>query len=127
MAKKGETPYTLSEMLSELKQGIWSELKASPIKTDVYRRNLQRAYIELLGNKLNPPPTTMPLGLPAGVFFPPPTPLPGEARALIRSELMDLDGMLAKAVGTARDRETKAHLQDSRDQISKILYPEKGK
>jgi hypothetical protein len=25
----------------------------------------------------------------------------------------------------AADRETKAHLRDSRDQISKILYPEK--
>ncbi len=126
-AKKGETPYALNEMLSELKQGIWSELKVSPTKTDIYRRNLQRAYIELLGNKLNPPPTTMPQGLPPGVLFPPPTPLPGEARALIRSELMELDSMLAKAVGTAGDRETKAHLQDSRDQISKILYPEKGK
>jgi hypothetical protein len=126
-AKKGETPYLLSEMLADVKQGIWSELKMSSIKTDVYRRNLQRAYIEALGNKLNPPPFTQPTGLPPGIFIAPPTALPGEARALIRADLVELDGTLARAVGNTGDRETKAHLQDSRDRISKILYPEKGK
>jgi hypothetical protein len=30
-------------------------------------------------------------------------------------------------LGNSGDKETKAHLQDSRDRISKILYPEKGK
>jgi hypothetical protein len=126
-SKKGETPYFLSEMLADVKQGIWSELKTISIKTDIYRRNLQRAYIDALGNKLNPPPFTQPTGLPPGFVIPPPTPLPGEARALIRSELLELDGMLARALGHAGDRETKAHMQDSRDRISQILYPEKAK
>ena len=126
-AKKGETPYSLSEMLTEVKAGIWSELKMSPIKTDIYRRNLQRAYVDAMGNKLNPPAFVQPSGLPPGYFISPPTPLPGEARSLIRAELTELDGMLAKALGNAGDKETKAHLQDSRDRISKILYPEKGR
>ena len=126
-AKKGESPYLLSEMLGDVKQGVWSELKMGSIKTDVYRRNLQRAYVDALGIKLNPLPFTQPAGLPPGYVIPPPTPLPGEARALIRTELMELDAMLARVSANAGDRETKAHLQDSRDRISKILYPEKGK
>jgi hypothetical protein len=125
VTKASGQPYTLNEMLSTLRLGIWSELNSNPVKTDVYRRNLQRAYIEALGNKLNPPPFTPPAGLPPGFTFPPPTPLPGEARALIRSELLDLDAAISKSLARAADRETKAHLQDSRDQISKILYPEK--
>jgi hypothetical protein len=123
--KGGIQAYTLNEMLTSLRQGVWSELNANPIRTDVYRRNLQRAYIEAMGNKLNPPPFTPPANLPPGFVFPPPTPLPGEARALIRSELLDLDAVIAESMARAADRETRAHLRDSRDQISKILYPEK--
>jgi hypothetical protein len=59
------------------------------------------------------------------VTIPPPPALPGEARSLIRQELLDLDAALARALPSAADRETKAHLQDSRYQISKILFPEK--
>ena len=127
IARKGETPYKLSEMLEDLRSGIWSELKAASVKTDVYRRNLQRAYIDAIGAKLNPPPVSMPVGLPAGFVFGPVTPLPGEARALIRTELLDLDVALAGVMGKAGDRETKAHLKDCRDQIAKILYPDKSK
>jgi hypothetical protein len=125
LADAGTKPYKLSEMLSDLRGGIWSELKGPKVSEDLYRRNLQRAHIEILGNKLNPPPFTQPAGLPAGVFIAPPPPLSGEARALIRQELKDLDAAIARALPSAADREMKAHLQDSRDQISKILYPDK--
>jgi hypothetical protein len=57
--------------------------------------------------------------------MPPPPPLPGEARAIIRAELTDLDGAITRALPRAADRETRAHLQDIRYQISRILYPEK--
>jgi hypothetical protein len=127
IAKKADTPYLLSEMLADLRSGIWSELKGAAVKTDIYRRNLQRAYIDAVGLKLNPAPFTVPTGLPPGFTFPPPTPLPGEARALIRTELLDLDAAIAAAMGKAGDRETKAHLKDSRDQIARILYPDKSK
>ncbi|HTY38945.1 MAG TPA: zinc-dependent metalloprotease, partial [Bacteroidota bacterium] len=127
IAKKGDNPYKLSEMLEDLRAGIWSELKGGVVKTDVYRRNLQRAYIELVGAKLNPAPASVPMGMPAGMIFMFSTPLPGEARALLRNELLDLNASIAAAAGKAGDRETKAHLKDSMDQISKILYPDKSK
>jgi hypothetical protein len=114
-------------MLNDLRQGVWSELSAGSVKTDIYRRNLQRGHIEILGARLNPPPFTPPAGLPPGFAFPAPTLLPGEARALIRQELNDLDAMIARSLSKAADRETKAHLQDSRDQVRKILYPDEKK
>jgi hypothetical protein len=125
LAAGKEKPYPLSEMCADLRRGIWSELNGTSAKTDVYRRNLQRAYIEVLGTKLNPPPWTPPPGLPPGFVLTPPPPLPGEARAIIRAELTDLDASIARAFPRASDRETKAHLLDSRYQISKILFPEK--
>jgi hypothetical protein len=51
--------------------------------------------------------------------------LPGEARAMMRSELTDLDASIAGAIAKAADREMKAHLQDCRYRIGKILNPEK--
>jgi hypothetical protein len=125
LAGRNEKPYTLSEMSADLRKGIWSELDAARVKTDVYRRNLQRAYIEVMGAKLNPPPWSPPPGLPPGIVPVPPPALPGEARAIIRAELTDLDASLARALPKTSDRETKAHVQDSRYQISKILFPEK--
>jgi len=125
LASPQEKSYTLAEMSGELRNGIWSELRAAPVKPDIYRRNLQRAYIELMGTKLNPPPWSPPPGLPPGFMIMPPPPLPGEARAIIRAELMRLDEEIARAVPNAGNPETRAHLLDSRYQISKILYPEK--
>jgi hypothetical protein len=118
-------PYKVGEMLSDLRSGIWRELSKPKVTVELMRRNLQRAYLDAMGNKLNPPPFVMPAGLPAGFTIPPPPALPGEARSLIRQELLDLDAALARALPSAADRETKAHLQDSRYQISKILFPEK--
>jgi hypothetical protein len=125
LAAENEKPYLLSEMSTDLQKGIWSELDAPRVKTDVYRRNLQRAFIETMGLKLNPPPWAPPPGLPPGFILMPPPPLPGEARAILRAGLMDLDASITRALRKPSDRETKAHLMDSRYQISKILYPDK--
>src|SRR3546814_15390088 len=40
-----EGRYTLSEFLSDLRQGIWSELKAGTVTIDPYRQGLQQAHV----------------------------------------------------------------------------------
>ena len=47
-ALNGSDAYTLEEMMDDLKNGVWLELKNNG-KIDVYRRNLQRSYINRLG------------------------------------------------------------------------------
>lgn len=117
--------YTLANMLSDLKNGIWSELRASKLNIDIYRRNLQRAYLDEMNDKLNPKPFTPPKNLPPGVRIRKPSPLPSEARALIREELSNLDARIKRVLSRSVNTETKAHLLDSRDYIKKILFPEK--
>ena len=46
-----------------------------------------------------------------------------DIRALFRSELTALDGSIKAALPRAANRETRAHLEDARDQIDKILHP----
>ena len=43
----GSTAYTLLQMMNDLRNGIWAELKTGK-NIDTYRRNLQRAYVERL-------------------------------------------------------------------------------
>jgi hypothetical protein len=113
-------------MLRDLRKGVWSELAAARVASDVYRRNLQRAYLDVVDTKLNPlAAQPLPAGVPPGVVIASP-PAPAEARALLRAELAELDAAIAKAIPAAADRETKAHLEDSRYRISKTLHPEKN-
>jgi hypothetical protein len=92
--------------MADLRRGIWSELEGGPVRIDVYRRNLQNSYIDLLSNKLN--------GRPA---------VTDDYRALIKAELRDLNTALGAAMPRATDRQTRAHLADARDQIAKALDP----
>jgi len=46
-ALNGSEAYKLTTMLSDLRKGLWSELSATK-EIDTYRRNLQRAHVEML-------------------------------------------------------------------------------
>jgi hypothetical protein len=116
-------PYQLSEMLLDLRDAVWTELNAPRVAPDAFRRNLQRMHVDMIGTKLNPPAPTPPSSMPSGFSFPAPTPLPGEARALLRLELKDLDAAIGRAIPKAADRETRAHPEDTRLQIRDILEP----
>lgn len=44
----GSDSYTLMSMMTDLRNGIWSEVRSGR-NIDTYRRNLQRAHVERLG------------------------------------------------------------------------------
>ena len=102
----GVAAYKPAEFMSDVRRGIWSELEGGPIRIDVYRRNLQNSYIDLLSNKLNMRPSVT-----------------DDYRALIKAELRDLSAAINVAMPRAVDRQTRAHLADARDQIAKALDP----
>jgi hypothetical protein len=106
-ALDGMAAYKPADFMADVRHGIWSELDgAGPIKIDVYRRNLQNSYIDLLSNKLNVRPSVT-----------------DDYRALIKAELRDLSAAITTASARATDRQTRAHLADARDQIAKALDP----
>jgi hypothetical protein len=113
MATRRADVYTLGEMLTDLRRGLWSEIYAGrPI--DAYRRRLQATYLDAMASKINPPPT--PAGAPGGGGG-----STRDFRGLLKDEMRILDRELAAAIGRTSDRTTRAHLQDARDEITKML------
>jgi hypothetical protein len=105
-AMDGAAAYKPAEFLDDVRNGIWRELEAPSVRIDAYRRNLQRAYLELLNEKLNGR-----------------APVTDEQRPFLRGELRSLNQMIARAMLHATDRATRLHLEDSKDQIAKALDP----
>jgi hypothetical protein len=119
--RRGEE-YTLADMLGDLRRGVWEELRTgAPI--DAYRRRLQRAHVELLGQKVNPPAVSLPPGASPQVAALVSAQGAADARALLRGDLVDLDRELAAAMARTSDRTTRLHLADTRAQIERILEP----
>jgi hypothetical protein len=117
---RGDT-YTVAEFLADLRRGVWSELTQGNPRVDVYRRNLQRAYVEAADRTINPPP-------------PPPTATPqqqaaaaaarmSDARALLRGELIELQRAVQTATNRTGDAMTRLHLRDINLEITRILDP----
>jgi hypothetical protein len=110
-----------SEFLASVRRGIWRELEGSQVKIDAYRRNLQRAYLDLVNNKVNGQPQAVPAGLPAE--YAAQFASSGDEKPFYRAELRALNASITAALAKAADRETRAHLEGARDQIAKILDP----
>ncbi|MEE9235876.1 MAG: zinc-dependent metalloprotease [Candidatus Acidoferrales bacterium] len=102
----GAAAYPPSEFLADVHAGIWSELGSDSIKIDAFRRNLQRAYLDLLDEKLNGR-----------------QPVTDDARPFFRGELRLLAGEVVRSLAQAADRATLLHLEDVRDQIDRALNP----
>jgi hypothetical protein len=103
----GAAAYRPTEFLADVRRGIWSELSASSVAIDPYRRNLQRAYLTVMGDKVN--------GRLAST---------GDGRGLARGELRAVDLAAQGAIARAADAMTRTHLRDIRDRIAKILDPQ---
>ena len=98
--------YAPAQFMVDVRLGVFRELSAPQVKIDTFRRNTQRVYLETLGDKLNGR-----------------TPATDDARALVRSELKTLSGDVTAALPKAADRVTRAHLEDVKDQVARILDP----
>ncbi|MBN2489737.1 MAG: zinc-dependent metalloprotease [Planctomycetes bacterium] len=98
--------YPPDEMVAEVTGAIWRELRGeAPVTIGLYRRNLQRAHAEHLGQQLERRGGS--------------SDLPGLARA-------ELDRILAgvrQARPRAADRLTEAHLGDMAERIERFLDP----
>ena len=123
-AALGSQAYTLSDLLGDLKQSVFTEL-ATKKPIDIYRRNLQKSYVERLGNIINPP-AAMQGGITI-TFGNAAAPLVDTKKTDILSYLKgharELKAAVdAAAAGTA-DKATKYHLQDLSDRLKKMLDP----
>jgi len=120
-ATTGNT-YKMSDLFSDLKKGIWSEL--STRKTiDVYRRNLQKSYVSMLSNLLNPAEITINLGgfnISSSVNTD-----KTDIKSLVRAHLTTLRAEVNAAAAGITDPMSKYHLQDVSKRIEDALNPKK--
>jgi hypothetical protein len=116
--------YALTDFVREVRDGIFSELRAANPAADATRRELHRTFIAAAGSKINPPAVTLPPGLPP-VFAQQigPARATSDIRAVFRAELRALDRDIAAAAGRSRDALTRAHWEDARSRIDQILNP----
>jgi hypothetical protein len=117
----GAAAYAPLELLADLRAGIFSELAAGR-DIDVFRRSLQRSYVQVLNLKLNPPAPT-PGAVPTFQAAPTGPQLSAElsdVRAAARADLKALDGQLQAALSRSSGT-TRAHLDDLRARIAKAL------
>ena len=117
--------YPITEFLADVRGGVWGELKQGRVTFDGVRRELQRAHLNLVRTKLNPPPVQVPAGVPAGFAQQlQPARATSDVKAALRADLRALDAELAAALPRAGDAIARAHIQDARDQIRDMLEPE---
>jgi hypothetical protein len=114
--------YGVLEALRDVRSGVFSELRAAG-EIDVYRRALQRAYVENLNIKINPPPqppNANPFG--GGGRGGPPQldPKLTDIQAAVRADLKELDIEIKVAVPRTRGM-TRAHLEDLIFRIDEAL------
>ena len=102
----GPAAYRPSEFLADLRKGIFGEIYGPSVKIDAYRRNLQRAYLDLISTRLNGAQRAN-----------------DDQRPMFRGELKTIAADAGAALARTTDRDTRLHLEDLRDQIAKILDP----
>ncbi|RXG15304.1 zinc-dependent metalloprotease [Leeuwenhoekiella aestuarii] len=111
----GKSAYTLTEMMNDLRSGIFSELRSGK-KIDTYRRNLQRAYVERLEYLLTKEQEGRSNATRVNVSQ-------SDIRAVSRAELNTLRSLVTRAISRTGDSLSRYHLQDLRERIDLILDP----
>jgi hypothetical protein len=121
-ASLGNGAYTVTELLADLKKGIWSELPTRKA-IDMYRRNLQKSYVNTLIGLLNPSSQSLSGG--PGISFTI-TPSGGDksdAKSVVRAHLASLRTEINSAAAAMQDQMSKYHLQDVSARIDNALNP----
>ncbi|MBU2929251.1 zinc-dependent metalloprotease [Winogradskyella psychrotolerans] len=112
--------YALTDMMSDLRKGVWSELRTGK-KIDTYRRNLQRAHIDRLEYLMTAENQTAGRRSSPYVKVTPVNTSQSDIRAVVRAELTSLRSQLRSARGG--DTMSRIHIADAIERINLILDP----
>ncbi len=104
-ALHGDAAYGLGQMMDDVRAGIWSEAPAGRA-TDAFRRNLQRAYLDRLGELMSDEEATQ-----------------TDIAPFARGQLTTLRSELTGAVGRTSHPPTRLHYRDVLARIDAVLDP----
>jgi hypothetical protein len=126
-AQLGKNAYGIDDLLDDLRKGIWSELYVrKPI--EIYRRNLQKAFVENLGSMIN----AQQLGfsfigaskrVSSSLGITNVNVKVSDIISVAKGTLRTLKTDITAALPSIQDRMTRYHLQDMLERINLILNP----
>jgi hypothetical protein len=123
-AELGSRAYSITELFNDLENGIWSELPAKK-RIDVYRRNLQKSYVEilegLLSSRSSGSGTNVVILIGGGGGAP--NLDKSDIRSVARAQLVALRSEIRTASTVISDPMSKYHLRDIMARIDKLLNP----
>ena len=117
----GSQQYTASSMISDLGSAILTEVR-SGANTDVFRRRLQKSYVDMLTDYIKPSSAT-PISLPGLVVRVDDGKSKSDAVSAIRTYLVQLRPQLTAAANRSANAETKSHFSDLAFRIERALNP----
>jgi len=126
-AADGAIAYKITDLFTDLNGAIFTELKSNAA-VDVYRRNLQKAYVEKLISIVKPAPAATATnaillgrgGAPTGL-----TASQSDVLSVVKGQLRDLDSRIKSASASQADSLSKYHLLDLTDRIESALDSKK--
>lgn len=120
-ARISRSAYGLGEMMEDLRGAVWTELRSGG-SINVYRRNLQRGYLERMAWLMTEEPTELPTFFARSVNGV--NVSQSDIRAYVRGELGILQHDIRQALNRRLNAATRVHLQDALARIDHILDPE---
>ena len=99
------TVYSPAKLFTDLRNGIFRELESKPVDIDLYRRNLQRWYVEQLAADIKNPAAN------------------SDLPAFARSELETIRKLIRRTGFTGAKTSVQMHLKDLAARITRGLEP----
>ncbi|HCD50872.1 MAG TPA: zinc-dependent metalloprotease [Balneolaceae bacterium] len=113
--------YTAFEMMDDVRNGIFSELRANE-NIDVHRRNLQRAYLELMESLMKNELPNIPSSFREFYGWTQVDVSESDIRPIVRNELEILRRDMNRRINAGNiNRVTRVHLLDAIERIDEIL------
>ncbi|RZM28526.1 MAG: DUF5117 domain-containing protein [Pedobacter sp.] len=113
----GKDAYKLTDLFADLNAGILTELKANS-EIDIYRRNLQKTYVDVLISIVKPAPPAASGGMMGRSSGP--SASQTDVSSFVKAQLREISGMMKSAAPSATGM-TKYHLEDLSDRIDNAL------
>ncbi|MCC3151509.1 zinc-dependent metalloprotease [Hymenobacter sp. BT770] len=118
----GDKAYKITSFFTDINNSIFKEVKINqPI--DVYRRNLQKIYVEKLMELIKPAPAS-PVGTPvSGNTIAANNAKYGDVVSVAKAELRNINALVKSSLPSQKDSLSSYHLQDISDRIEEALNP----
>ena len=118
---EGKNAYTLNEMMTDLRNGVWSELKTAG-SVNVVRRNLQKSYLARMAYFMDENYSAPNHSSNASYFgYTPIDVQTTDIKSSVLGQLTELKKELSKAIQSVRDTDTRYHLLECQKNVNQML------